>query len=385
MMNQQKKNMILKQVQQSLVEQNMDLNQLVMLMSDKGFNDPTVQEFIRLSNMVVSKNEFEEVREELVKMTNKRREDAENKKIKDTAEKEKVNAPSFDEIVNKGKDNVVTNDNDLLTKIKQGKRLPTEDYSDSSSGVSYTIAVLPNEPSPEEVQLPSKGRFYKGIIADKEGKLLVRPMTLKEEKIFSTERLLKTGQAIDMVFRNCIKTPGIDTTELLSADRIFLLFYLRGISYGSKYPIALKCNNCNNEIEYEIDIADLEIKSPPKELEEPFFMTLPISEYKVTLRLSRGKDESRMIKYAFAPKKHNEVNETLTKRLLNLMIDIEGIPKEQWEEKIENLVGRDISHIRQTMELIDFGYNLDEFISCDNCGSSVKIELAVNENFFRTS
>jgi len=377
-MNKQKKEAIMGQINKVLARQGMDLMQLYMIMGDKGYSDPKVKDFFGETGLTISQAEFNEIYGEIGNVINDRKSVME----KTNERRDKEDAPkSFDELTrDKGK--FVTNDNDLLSKIRQGD--PIENYSSSSDGASYTVAATADEPPAEQVQLPSKGRFYEGIVKEKEGKVLVRPITLKEEKVFTTERLLKTGQAFDIVFRNCIKTPGIDTTKILSSDRVFLLFYLRAISYGPNYDLRTKCTSCGFDNETTININDLNIKYPPKELEEPFSVTLPSSKKVIVFKMSRGSEEARMIKYMNMPKNANEVNNMFVDRIMNLIIDIEGVPKEKWETFLNNLIGMDVSHIRKTLELVDFGYETNEAISCSKCGTSLKLALTINENFFRT-
>jgi len=375
-MNQNKKSQVIKQIQTAINAEGIDLRQMVMMMGEKGYRDDTVQGFIKQSGMAISEGEFAEVYADLKAIADTRQNEAQAKIDEKNKEEQ---PPSFADLQNKP--NVISNDADLLTKIQKSEpELVSEDFEESM-GASLTSAASSDEPTAEELQLPSKGRFYKGILKDKEGRILIRPMTLKEEKIFSNERLLKTGQAMDMVFRNCIKTAGLDTHELLSSDRIFLLFYLRAISYSTVYPVKIVCTNCKTTNEHKIDISKLDIKYPPKELEEPFTCVLPHACKTLILRLARGKDEVDLIKKTYGAK--NKQGDAMLDRLKQILLDIEGVPKENWDKTLNSLIGKDLSHIRRTMEVVDFGYKTDDFLECSNCGTNLKIELEINENFFR--
>src|SRR4051812_28309628 len=59
----------------------------------------------------------------------------------------------------------------------------------------------------EEVTFPSLGRFYDDTVAPPDGVIHVRCMTGEEEQILATPRYIKKGQAINMIFRNCVREP----------------------------------------------------------------------------------------------------------------------------------------------------------------------------------
>ena len=96
----------------------------------------------------------------------------------------------------------------------------------------------------EEITLPSLGKFYDGNSGPKDGKIHVRPMTGEEEEILATPRFHKKGQAMNMIFNRCMRG-NYDVSNWLSADRTYLLIYLRGISYTSDYDVEIKCPECD--------------------------------------------------------------------------------------------------------------------------------------------
>lgn len=378
-MNKQKKENIMTLLNKRLVAEGIDLNHLNMMMTERGFQHPSMQAFLVKSGLQLSKAEFEEVHEEIKMTIAGKIEEVEKKKAEEKVEE----MPSFKDLVKKqGEEGLITNDKDLLSSIHQERSVVTEDYSKESSGVYFTTGPIVDEPSAEKVTLPSKGRFYNGIISEKKGDILIRPMTLKEENIFTTKRLLKNGQAIDMVLRNCIKTPGINTAELLSSDRVFLLFFLRAISYGTKYTIKTKCPSCGEDNDDQLEIMSLEVKEPPTALTDPFPVTLPMSKLKMEMRLSRGKDESELLKNSSLG--NLESNQAITERICSLIVSMEGVNPDSYKNKLDNLIGGDVSHIRQTLSAIDFGYRIDKDNYCTKCNSKYEIALSINENFFRT-
>lgn len=265
----------------------------------------------------------------------------------------------------------------------------------------------------ETVQLPSKGLFYDGMIPD--GIVKVRPMSIYTEKILSTLRLSKTGQALDMIFQYCTKFPneGFDPTNLLVGDSTFLLFYLRGITFGNLYNFTIKCTDdeCGKTQQHTFDLNQLAstIKSPITE-EEPFEIRLPyLSEstgrdFTVKVRLLRRYDLTTMT----AEKKHRKLvgpsnaaenkltkrfkqiqsieslNDVVEKNLSLVIVEAMGI-KDRF--KIDKLVERmhssDTATIRQFLDENSPGVDTTISVSCDHCDNDMKVSLPITESFFR--
>ncbi len=262
-------------------------------------------------------------------------------------------------------------------------------------GSSPVVVDSPLDPPSELVELPSHGYLYKNSTDDKdvlEGKIRIRPMTVREEKILSTVRLVKSGQALDLVFKNCIKS-NIDTAELLSSDRSFLMLWLRNVSYGNIYKFNLTCPDsaCQKKFETEVDLTN----HPVKELEdpdmvEPFEITLPASKQKVLFRLPRGKDEMEIMKLQNQPKKMNEADDDVVKRLTSAIIKIvrpDGsvVTDKEKNAVVESWIARDASTLRNELEKKDCGIEDIKGIKCPYCGNEFDSPIPITENFFRVS
>ena len=165
------------------------------------------------------------------------------------------------------------------------------DFSPTSGTPGQTMSFAPPA---EFVELPSHGVLYGGITDDpdilEKGGIRVRPMTVHEEKILSTTRLVKSGQALDMVFANVIESKGIggqplDVSQLLSSDRVFIMLWLRSVSYGNEYKFNIQCPSCQQRFEHMVDLSNHPIKELDKENppEEPLTFTLPNFKICITI------------------------------------------------------------------------------------------------------
>ncbi len=261
--------------------------------------------------------------------------------------------------------------------------------------VSSSVVDSPLDPPAELVEIPSHGYLYKNSTTDQDvlsGNIRIRPMTVREEKILSTVRLIKSGQALDLVFKNCIKS-DIDTQELLSSDRSFLMLWLRSISYGNTYKFKLQCPNaaCQKKFEYEVDLNGHAVKElTDPNVSEPFEITLPVSKQKVLFRLPRGKDEMEIMKLNNQPKKLNEPDEDSVKRLTSAIVKItrpDGTVVSDKEKQmvVESWIARDSSTFRNKIEELDCGVEDIKGIKCPYCEEEFDTPIPITENFFRVT
>lgn len=261
------------------------------------------------------------------------------------------------------------------------------------------------EPAAELIEIPSHGIFYHNITDDvdiiEKGSIRVRPLTVHEEKILTTARLVKSGQALDMVFKNVIKSGGkngepLDPGLLLSSDRVYLMLWLRAVSYGNIYKFNLACPNnaCGKRFEYEVDLSSHPISEMPMDPDnmptEPFKFQLPFSKYTLLYRLPRGKDEFEIMKLQNQPKKIDDTDNTLVTRMSSVIykiIDPEGneIDNKYISQFIESMRAGDASSFRDELSRVDSGIDDIKGIRCPHCDHEFDTPIPITENFFRTT
>lgn len=259
----------------------------------------------------------------------------------------------------------------------------------------------------EEIVLPSKGLFYDGAVPD--GRVKVRPMGLEAEKVLATQRLAQSGKSIDWLFRKCIQFPDgkFDPINLLVGDRVFLLYYLRGITHGNEYEFIVKCSNeeCNKSSTqtYDLNLLQNTIIMPEQALgSEPFQVVLPHlsklskTDFWVKVRFMRGYDLQSIMNQRRTTKKvqnmgrpvNSQAPETLDDTLeenLNLLI-VEAMGSTD-RTKIHQLVSKmhsvDTATIREFLRKNSPGIDATVTINCPDCGTEMKMELPITESFFR--
>jgi len=254
----------------------------------------------------------------------------------------------------------------------------------------------------DDAQLPSEGEYYSAFT---DGMVQVRPMSIHAEKMMATQRFAKSGKSIDMLFKQCCQLPEeFDTLDLLAGDRVFLLYFIRGITHGNIYEFTLECphEGCNDTNTYSYDLNDLyeTVQGPAFDLgDEPFKVVLPHmskifgQEFWVKVRFMRGRDMQKMLqRQQFDRKmrggrinhKMDSVDQTLEE---NINIVIEDVMGDRDRIKIQQIVKKlhalDTSAIREFLRKNSPGIDTNVKLDCPSCGELISIDLPITESFFR--
>ena len=241
----------------------------------------------------------------------------------------------------------------------------------------------------QPVELPSRGVFYDGTDGPRDGILHLRPMTGEEEMVLATQKIARTGEALDVIFRSCLQEKQYDPANLLSVDRTYLMIYLRGISYTTKYDVEVACPNCRTKFPYSLNLDDMWIDDCPQDFgPESLHDVMPVSGLAFRYRLSRGTDETDIQQHqqrqrlaGFAEPR----DDFLVYRLVGLLEDIEGVTdKQELADVLSNLLGGDSAYLRQTVIEPPFGVDTRVDIECPNqaCGIPFGIALPMAVDFF---
>lgn len=265
----------------------------------------------------------------------------------------------------------------------------------------------------EDCQLPSKGIYYNWL----DGTVQVRAMTQTAEKILATQRLAQSGQAIDYLFKECVKLPNdMPSEELLLGDRVFLLYYLRGITHGNVYEFAITCPNeeCGTTSTHTYDLNELASTIKPANPDlgrEPFRIDLPYMSKVlnqtcyVGIRFLRGYDTNQLLAQKRAKKTMgregprarsltnrlqrstaNEIDNSITENLERIIVNVLGVDDPYViKQFVAKMHAQDSAQIREFLKDHTPGIDTTIVINCPNCGGEFNIELPITESFFRPS
>jgi len=205
----------------------------------------------------------------------------------------------------------------------------------------------------------------------------LKEMTGQEEELLTNQRLLRSGDAINLVIKNCLVHLGYETSvtakhveDLLSGDRLFLLVKLRQISLGDSVDLELQCTNavCKNRNYLSIDLEGLETTSYTEERE--FAFTLPACKQVVKFTHLDGNKEKRL-----AALKEPNISSAMMMRI----ISVDGKPPSK--KILADMSMRDRSALRMEMNRVDAGIDTTVECDCEQCGTKLKTRLEAEPAF----
>jgi len=243
----------------------------------------------------------------------------------------------------------------------------------------------------EEIILPSLGRFYNGTdVPAINGKLHVRPMTGSEEEILATQRFVKKGQAVNMIFSRCLQEK-FDVDKLLVVDRTLLLIYLRGISYTPNYDVEFKCPECDHKFEDTIDLDALDVNRCPDDFGPNSLKgKLPTTGLIFSYHLATGEDDRKIQEYRENKNRlrkqfdtSNRSDDSLLYRSALLIDEIAELTEtDKIVQVLRNLPINDVGYLRNLISFPPFGVDTNVPIHCPNCPAEFEVDLPIEANFF---
>ena len=207
--------------------------------------------------------------------------------------------------------------------------------------------------------------------------LELREMTGTEEELLTNQRLIRSGEAINQVLRNCFVRLGEKTDpdlsevmNLLSGDRLFALVRLRQISLGDEVELELSCPNSACRMSNFVTINLEDLKVTPYGEEREFAFKLPGSKKTVRVGYLDGHKEKRLASL-------REPN--ITSAMLIRVLDIDG--KAPSKKSLAEMSMRDRNALRQEMSRVDAGIDTSVETECDGCGTKIRTRLEAEPAF----
>lgn len=276
----------------------------------------------------------------------------------------------------------------------------------------------------EDCHLPSKGLYYDNW---PDGIVKVRAMGQTAEKILATQRLAQSGQSIDYLFRDCCLFPdGFDPINLLLGDRIFLLYFLRGITHGNIYEFAFTCPNqeCEAISTHKYDLNELAgtiIWANETMGEEPFRVTLPYlskatgRDVWVSVRFLRAYDANEILARRKAKRtaiakpggvrtrmrnhqgqsplnvsqqrqRNQQLDDALSENLEKIIVNVMGaVDPFKIRHFVAQMHARDTATVREWLRNHTPGIDNTVLVGCPECNMEHTVELPITESFFRPS
>jgi hypothetical protein len=205
----------------------------------------------------------------------------------------------------------------------------------------------------------------------------LKEMTGAEEELLTNQRLIRTGEAINQVLRNCFVRIGDnakptvnDVLDLLSGDRLFALVRLRQISLGDEVELEAACPNSACRMTNYVTVNLEELKVTPYTDQREFDFKLPGSKKTVRFGYLDGHKEKRLAGL-------REPN--ITSAMLIRILDIDGKPPSK--KILAEMSMRDRSALRQEIARVDAGIDTSIEVACDCCGARIRTRLEAEPAF----
>jgi T4 bacteriophage base plate protein len=195
-------------------------------------------------------------------------------------------------------------------------------------------------------------------------------------------------KAIDDLISSAILTEGFKTDNLYIYDRLYLLMEIRKKTKGEMLEYEIKCPECKSQSLNRTDLNTLECKVP-ENLDNRIVDLGPI---KVHLRhMTRG-HQRQDIKSNMFPKKASDTQIAYMFQVLFHACAIdkietpngidENIPITDRMYFIENIPMGHMEKIKEVVEDMEFGWKLENKITCMHCGYSSSEKIPIQQNFF---
>ncbi len=239
-----------------------------------------------------------------------------------------------------------------------------------------------------EVELPSKGLLYENGLSS----VMVRGMYTTEEKFLAGARRDFQG-VLDKLFskNGCIQDlNGMHPSELLSSDRLYLLFIVRMLSYGKSYQFKIKCDECDFRFKHTIVLMeDLDVSDMKEDVEEPFEVVLEESGKIIGFKLLRGKDEKMIDKHVRRAQQRDAVDPlediSYIHRLARHVVTVDGEDVDLRTAELNmKISSKDAQDFKDAIEDADSGVDLTlRDLDCPECDAPLEEVMPFTAEFFR--
>ena len=248
-----------------------------------------------------------------------------------------------------------------MSEIRQIKGKNSESYEE----ILNKMFSNSEEPQSQIVELPSRSKFYSSI-----QEVVVTPLTFaEEEKILNSKG--KGLDVINLILDKCVT--GINLSELLQIDKLFLLMKVREVSYGTEYKFDIACPSCGDKITTKLDIAkDLNVKYVTDDFEDPRTVKLPKLGVNAIVRFPRNREESFV----------SDVS-SFSKNLYRFVVSINGIEDPVFVAKaIQRMHIVDVKVIANEVNKGEFGLDPRFKFHCPSCDHKSMMEVPLDAGFF---
>lgn len=215
----------------------------------------------------------------------------------------------------------------------------------------------------QPIELPSKTSVYGDV------KVEIKPWGFEEEKVLTSTSKKNQTDIINRLITQC--TRGIEVKDLLIADKLFLLYKLREISYGNNYEVNIPCSECEFFNGLIIEINKLDVTYVPEGFQDLVTVKLPNAGVHVVIRHPKVKDEALFR------------SDAIISILHKFIVSVEGNDNIFIIDAfVKRLLSQDLGVLKKAILDLDFGLQTNIKFSCTECGETNYVDLPLTDDFF---
>jgi len=250
-------------------------------------------------------------------------------------------------------------------------------------------------PPYQNVELPSRGKFYKHNPALAEGKVNIREYCAQEESMLAQMNQQNVQQVLNNMIDNCLQGDAVSADELTTEDAFYLLVWLRANSYGPSYDISITCPfaDCAHEDMYTINLSKLTVNyTTDEDPEEPLVVKLPKTGAEVEVKCMRRSMEIQAAKRTAHLKQIKNLHQGDVSDLLKRAYSISKVKmgNKETSDRLEieelclkYLPAADSLVIDQTVAKFEHGVDVNVEVTCHACSRQIFTVVPPGPEFFR--
>jgi hypothetical protein len=200
-----------------------------------------------------------------------------------------------------------------------------------------------------------------------------------------------TMTALNQIIRSVIvDVEDFPVEELISADKLYLAFMLRAITFGEMYKSLPWCDTCKKyqEVEFSL-IQDIEIEYLPDDFQNPRKIgKLPVSGDEIELKLLITRDFDKILTRAQKIRQdfpEYEGDPIYPVTLSSQIVSVNGkvLKSRDLEEYVLDMHAKDDLYINKKVSEVKVGPKMPIEVECPKCKNTLGVNILVSEDFFR--
>lgn len=219
------------------------------------------------------------------------------------------------------------------------------------------------------ISWPSKCLVYEGVDVDS---ITVRAYQGRDEVYLSQINSTNLERNYFELLKDLIR--GLDPKNLTLGDRLYLIVWECINSYTNIIQVRSICSECIEEIDVAVDLKKLDVTHLPDDFKQPYEITLPVSNKKISLRLFTVTDEIAVEKYN---QKHKDGLLYRYARSVVTEDDLLAVLAQ-----FNEMHAKDFTAIRAWHEKFYHGPNMEAVVSCPKCDEEVTVDVPFRLDFF---